>query len=109
MFSAIVAGGAVAGISIAAFGGVIVNAVGAIVNGSPNEIIARVKTEAGDTYAIRRRHLAETRLVTGTDAPLALDLRYKGGEARVEGREARCALRAGSCRTSTVSAANRPL
>jgi hypothetical protein len=37
---------------------------------------------------VRRRHLAETRLVPGTDAALALDLRFKNGEARIEGRDA---------------------
>ena len=37
---------------------------------------------------MRRHHLAETRLVPGSDAPLALELRFKKGEARLEGREA---------------------
>src|SRR5690606_7789857 len=37
---------------------------------------------------VRRRHLAETRIVRGSDAPIALDLRFKGGAAHFEGREA---------------------
>jgi hypothetical protein len=87
-FGALVAGGAVAGVSIAAFGGLIVNGFGAIVNGRPDQIVARLRTDATGTISVRRRHLAETRLVPGQEAPLALDLRYKGGETRVEGREA---------------------
>jgi hypothetical protein len=85
---AIVAGGAVAGVSIAAFGGMLVNGISAIVNGRPEQVIAQLRTDAAGEIAVRRRHLAETTLLQGTDAPLALDLRYKGGAVRVEGREA---------------------
>lgn len=88
VFGAALAGGAVAGVSIAAFAGVVANSIGSIVHGRPDEVVARLKTDATGTVAVRRRHLAETRLLQGTDAPLALDLRFKGGEARIEGAEA---------------------
>src|SRR5688572_30737714 len=87
-FGAVVAGGAFAGISIAVFGGIIANSINAIVHGRADEIVARIRTDNVGTIAVRRRHLAETRLVPGVDAPLALDVRFKNGEARIEGREA---------------------
>ncbi|HSK18783.1 MAG TPA: hypothetical protein VK912_06565 [Longimicrobiales bacterium] len=87
-FGALIAGGAVAGVSIAAFGGLIMNGVSSIVNGSPDQIIARLRTDSSGTVAVRRRHLAETQLIRGIDSPIALDLRFKGGETHVEGAEA---------------------
>ena len=87
-FGAALAIGAGAGLSIAVFGGLIANVMNTIVHGRPEEIVARIRTDAAGTVSVRRRHLAETRLVPGTDAPLALDLRFKGGETRIEGREA---------------------
>lgn len=87
-FGAVVAGGAVAGVSVAMFGGAIVQGFGAIVNGRPDEVVARLKTDTAGTIHVRRRHLAESVLTPGTDAPLALDLRFKHGHARFEGEEA---------------------
>ncbi|HSJ30809.1 MAG TPA: hypothetical protein VK933_05200 [Longimicrobiales bacterium] len=87
-FGALIAGGAMAGVSIAAFGGLIINGITSIVNGSPDEVVANLRTDSIGTVAVRRRHLAETQLLRGADAPLALDLRFKGGAARVEGAEA---------------------
>jgi hypothetical protein len=87
-FGAVMAGGAMAGVSIAVFGGMIANSIGAIVNGRPDEVVARLRTDSAGNISVRRRHLAETRLLTGSGAPLALDLRFKGGEARIEGQEA---------------------
>ncbi len=85
---AVLAGGAVAGMSVAAFGGAIGQGINTIVHGRPNAVVARLRTESAGTIAVRRRHLAETRLVPGTDAPLALHVRFKNGQARLEGREA---------------------
>lgn len=87
-FGALIAGGAVAGVSIAAFAGLIANGINSIVHGSPDQIVARLRTETAGTVAVRRRHLAETSLVRGADSYLALDLRFKGGETHVEGAEA---------------------
>jgi hypothetical protein len=83
-----VVGGAVAGASIAAFGGSIGQLATTIIHGRDNQVVARLPTESSGTISIRRRHLAESRIVPGTDAPIALQLRFKGGEALFEGREA---------------------
>lgn len=85
---AVIAGGAAAGVGVAVFGGAIGQAVGALVHGRPEQVVATIRTEQAGTIAVRRRHLAETRLIAGTDAPIALDVRFKGGAARLEGREA---------------------
>jgi hypothetical protein len=87
-FGAVLVGGATAGVSIAVFGGLIANGIASIVNGRPDEVVAKVKTDTAGTVSVRRRHLAITRLVRGTDAPLALDLRYKGGAVTIEGENA---------------------
>ncbi|HEX6307756.1 MAG TPA: hypothetical protein VFZ69_06170 [Longimicrobiales bacterium] len=87
-FGAVLAGGAMAGVSVAVFGGAIANAINTIVHGRADQVVSRIRTDSAGTIAVRRRHLAETRLVPGTDTPLALDVRFKGGEARLEGREA---------------------
>ena len=88
VFGVVLAGGAGAGLSVGVFGGLIAQVVHTIVHGRPDQIVARIRTDHAGTVAVRRRHLAETRLVPGTDAALAIDLRFKGGETRLEGREA---------------------
>ena len=40
------------------------------------------------TFILSIRDLAESRIVPGGDGPIALELRYKGGETQIEGREA---------------------
>jgi hypothetical protein len=85
---AVIAGGAAAGIGVFMFGGMIANAFNTIVHGRPEQIVARIRTDSGRTLAVRRRHLAETTLGPGDDAPLVIDLRFKGGAERFEGREA---------------------
>jgi len=87
VFGAVIAGGAAVGVTMAVLGGV-GNIVNTIVNGSPEQVVTRIPTDSAGTLAIRRRHLAETTLVRGIDAPLAINLRFKGGAARFEGREA---------------------
>lgn len=86
--AAVAAGGALAGVSMAMFGGVIVNGLHGIIYGSPDRIVARINTDTVGRIAVRRAHLAETRLLEGTEAPLALEVRHKDGESRLEGREA---------------------
>jgi hypothetical protein len=83
-----VAGGVVAGASVAIFGGVIGQLANGIIHGRAGSVIAQVNTESTGKISICRRHLAESRLVPGDDAPLALELRFKGGETRLEGRDA---------------------
>jgi hypothetical protein len=89
----IAVGGAWAGASFGAFGWAFGRIADVMVNGRPNTVVARVRTETEGTVSVRRRHLGETRLVPGADGPLALELRFKGGQTRLEGREA---LRAAS-------------
>jgi hypothetical protein len=81
-------GGAVAGASVAMFGGAIGQLVQSIIHGRADQVVARIRTESAGTVSVRRRHLAETRIVPGSDAPIALELRFKGGEGHFEGREA---------------------
>jgi hypothetical protein len=85
---ALMAGGAVAGMAIGAFTGSFYGLGNAIVHGSRERVVARIRTNSAGTVAVRRRHLAETRLVPGTDSPIAIHLRFRNGEARFEGREA---------------------
>jgi hypothetical protein len=85
---AVITGGVVAGLSLVVFSGAIAEGVRAIVYGRPNQVVARLWIGGTQAVAVRRRHLAETRLLSGTDAPLALDLRFKGGESLLEGPEA---------------------
>jgi hypothetical protein len=60
----------------------------AAIHGTAEKVVARVPVKSEGLVSVRRRHLAETRIVRGKDAPIALDLRFKGGEAHIEGREA---------------------
>jgi hypothetical protein len=85
---AIVVGGAVAGVGVGAFGWMIANAGRAAINGNPEGVVARIRTQQAGMVAVRRRHLAETRITKGTEGPLAVDLRFKGGSAHFEGEEA---------------------
>ncbi len=85
---AVVIGGAVAGVGMGAFGfGIWKLAEGAI-HGLGDTVVARVKTEDGTLLRVRRRHLAETRLMRGQDGPLAMDLRFAGGATHLDGAEA---------------------
>jgi hypothetical protein len=88
VLGAALAAGTAAGMSVALFGGLIGKVLNSVVHGSPEKIVARIRTDSAGAVAVRRRHLAETMLVPGVDAPLAIDLRFKGGAARFEGREA---------------------
>src|SRR5262245_35685680 len=79
----LIAGGAASGVGVAVFGGAIAHVINSIVHGSPERVVARVRTDELGTVAVRRRHLAETRLVPGVDTPLALNLRFKNGKALI--------------------------
>lgn len=59
-----------------------------IINGSPETVVARIRTAHNGIVHVRRRHLAQTTLSQGSDGSLAIDLRFKNGQARFEGREA---------------------
>jgi hypothetical protein len=81
-------GGMVAGVSVAAFTGVLTQSLQRVVHGSPEAIVATIRTAAGDTLPVRRRHLAETVLSRADDGSLKLDLRFKNGHREFTGAEA---------------------
>jgi hypothetical protein len=85
---AIVTGGAVAGASVGGFGWLIAQMGNRIVRGDPEKVVARIRTEETGIVHVRRRHLAETMVSRADDGSLALDLRFKNGRGRFEGREA---------------------
>ena len=85
---ALVIGGVTAGVGIGGFGWMLARAGGSIIRGSPETVVARIRTPMGETLRVRRRHLLETSIIPGSNAPFAIDLRYVGGGARFEGADA---------------------
>jgi hypothetical protein len=86
--TAVVVGGAVAGAGVGGFAWMIAQAGRFIVHGSPETVVAKIRTEEYGLVQVRRRHLAESSLGRSEDGELALDLRFKNGSARFTGREA---------------------
>ncbi|MFI5311628.1 MAG: hypothetical protein ACHQQ3_10365 [Gemmatimonadales bacterium] len=84
----LVAGGAAAGMSVGGFTWMIARAGRAMVHGSPETVVAKIRTESHGLVHVRRRHLGESSLGRTGDGELALDLRFKNGSARFTGREA---------------------
>jgi hypothetical protein len=95
----------IAGGSLALLGGVVVGGIAAagaigpsawlisrlgasIINGRPEEIVATIPTDGHGLVSVRRRHLNETVISRAGDGSMAIDLRFKNGQARFEGREA---------------------
>jgi hypothetical protein len=95
----------IAGGSLALLGGVVVGGIAAagaigpsawlisrlgatIINGRPNEVVATLPTDGHGLVSIERRHLNETQISRAIDGSMAIDLRFKNGQARFEGREA---------------------
>jgi hypothetical protein len=87
--AAITLGGAVAGVGIGGFGWLVARSGTMIVRGSPETVVAKVRTKEGQLLHVRRRHLAETSITRAADGDLAIDLRFKNGRQRFEGAEAR--------------------
>jgi hypothetical protein len=85
---AVIAGGAVVGVGVGSFAWMIANAGKGIVRGNPDTVVAKIKAPNGETMHVRRRHLLETSIEPGENAPLAITLRYKNGQARFEGEQA---------------------
>jgi hypothetical protein len=83
----IMALGAYAGV-IGAFGWLAARAGAIAVNGNPETVVAQIQTSQAGLVHVRRRHLGETVLGRGADGGLAIDLRFKNGQAHFEGREA---------------------
>ncbi len=85
---ALVIGGVTAGVGIGGFAWMIARAGGTIVRGRPEAVVARIRTPEGGTLEVRRRHLLETSITPGRDAPFAVDLKYAGGASHFEGADA---------------------
>jgi len=79
---------AIAGVGIGGMGFGLMRVGKMIVQGSPEEVIAKINTEDRGVLHVRRRHLAETRLGRAEDGSLAIDLRFKNGSGHYEGRDA---------------------
>ncbi|MGQ0650517.1 MAG: hypothetical protein ACT4P7_23505 [Gemmatimonadaceae bacterium] len=84
----VVAGGAVAGMTMGVFAFGIGRSISSIIHGNPDTVVAKIRTESRGLIHVRRRHLAESWLSTGPDGSLALELRFKNGQQRFEGPEA---------------------
>ena len=85
---ALVIGGATAGVGIGSFAWMIARAGGTIVRGRRDTVVAKIRTPAGETLRVQRRHLLETSIMPGRDAPFAVDLKYDGGASHFEGADA---------------------
>ena len=85
---AVVIGGSVAGVGVGSFGWMIGNMGRHAIRGSPEKIVATIRTEQRGVVAVRRRHLGETTIERGQNGPLAVNLRFKNGSARFDGAEA---------------------
>jgi hypothetical protein len=84
----LIAGGAAIGVSLGGFAWALTQMGRVAIHGSEETVVARVRTDAGQVLPVRRRHLAETTLSSGSDGTLAIGLRYKNGQSRFEGPEA---------------------
>lgn len=86
--AAVVIGGAVAAGGIGSFAWVISRLGAGIVNGNPETVVAKIPTDVHGVVSVRRRHLKETSIGRAADGSMAINLRFKNGQARFEGREA---------------------
>jgi hypothetical protein len=86
--SVIVVGGVTAGVGIGGFGWLISRAGMGIVRGSGEASVAKIKGPNGEMLNVRRRHLLETTIEPGAHEPLAVNLRYAGGQTYFEGPQA---------------------
>src|SRR5262245_9790752 len=75
-------------VAIGVLGAAMHRAIGGIVHGSPGRVVARLRTSELGTVVVERQDLAATKLVAGKDAHLAMELRFRNGEALLEGGEA---------------------
>lgn len=86
--SALVLGGAAAGVAVGGFSFLMVRMGQAAIYGSPNAVVARVRALETGLMEIRRRHLAESSLGINEAGELTFDLRFKKGGHRFTGPEA---------------------
>jgi hypothetical protein len=84
----VVAGGAAAGIAVGGFGWMLAQAGRSLIFGSPETVVARIRTERHGVVQVRRRHLAESAIDQANDGSLRLYLRFKHGGDQFTGAEA---------------------
>lgn len=82
------AGTAAAGVGIGGFSWMIAQMSQNIVRGSPDTVVAKIRSDRHGIMQVRRRHLAESSLSRAGDGSLSLHLRFKNGSAEFTGREA---------------------
>ena len=85
---ALATGTALAGIGIGAFGWLLAQLGQRIVRGSPEDVVAKIRTDNAGLVHVRRRHLGESLISRAADGSMSLYLRFKNGSAQFEGREA---------------------
>ncbi|HVZ49526.1 MAG TPA: hypothetical protein VG916_12135 [Gemmatimonadaceae bacterium] len=85
---ALVVGGATAGVSVGSFGYLFSQVGNRVIHGSPNAVVARIRTDDRGVLHVRRRHLGESTIGLDDDGSLALHLRFKHGQATFVGDEA---------------------
>jgi hypothetical protein len=59
-----------------------------LVRGNPEGVVAKIPTDRHGLVSVRRRHLGETTIDRAPDGTMGVNLRFKNGSARFEGREA---------------------
>ncbi|HEX6050785.1 MAG TPA: hypothetical protein VFZ21_16010 [Gemmatimonadaceae bacterium] len=85
---ALVAGGAVAGLSVGGFGWLIINATRSVVKGNSQSVAARIRTSDDQILKVRLGHLSETIVDRGEGGPISIDVKHEKGRWRFEGGEA---------------------
>ena len=88
VLGAVLIGGAAAGISIGAFGGLFANLGQRIVKGDEKAIVARIPGPAGDVREIRRKHLEHIRIAPHTNGDFRLSIEMKTDTVHYNGDEA---------------------
>jgi hypothetical protein len=88
LLGGVIAGGVVAAGGIGGMGWVVARLFGNIIQGSPESVVAKISTPSNGVVHVRRRHLAETTIERTDVGEMAINLRFKNGKARFEGREA---------------------
>ncbi|HET7187006.1 MAG TPA: hypothetical protein VFI52_02570 [Gemmatimonadaceae bacterium] len=84
----IVAGGVAAGLGMIAVVNLGRAARNRVEHGFPSATVARLRDEHGVLLRIQRRHLTQSRIATGRDGGLALDLEHSKGRVLLEGADA---------------------
>jgi hypothetical protein len=84
----IIAGGAAAGVAVGGFSWLIFQVGRNAIHGSPERVVAKIRTDEDRLIEVRRRHLAESSIIPASDGSFGLFLRFKNGEKSFTGAEA---------------------